>query len=98
MSRRGRRSHRANSRDQKVRRHRRGERAFLFDADVTQCLGEVDLFDWEIAIVMSGGDVQRAARECDLDVPPGAKALWGKSREEASGNYRRWRKRKQKSR
>jgi hypothetical protein len=37
----------------------------------------------------------RAAQQCGLsDVPPGAKALWGQSAEEARGTYRQWQKRR----
>jgi hypothetical protein len=78
-------------------RQRRGERAFVFDPDISRCLGEVDRDHWEFAIAMSGGDVASAARECGLtDVPRGSKALWGRSRDEALGIYRRWQKRRRK--
>lgn len=83
------------SREQKDLRRRRNERAFLFDKDLTCCLGDVDRDDWEFAISMSGGDVTAAGLECDIsDLPRGAKALWGKSAEEALGTYRRWQKKK----
>ena len=83
------------SREQKELRRRRNERAFLFDKDLTHCLGDVDRDDWEFAISMSGGDVTAAGLECGIsDLPRGAKALWGKSAEEALGTYRRWQKKK----
>ena len=43
------------SRIQKDLRRRRGERAFLFDKDLSRCLGDVDRDDWEFAIAISGG-------------------------------------------
>ena len=48
------------SREQKDLRRRRNERAFLFDKDLTRCLGDVDRDDWEFAISISGGDVAAA--------------------------------------
>jgi hypothetical protein len=89
------RSARNRSREQQALRRRRGERAFLFDGDLTRCLGDVDREDWEFAISIHGGDVVAAARECGLvDLAPGAKALWGRSADDALGTYRRWRKRR----
>lgn len=83
------------SREQKDLRRRRNERAFLFDKDLTRCFGDVDRDDWEFAISISGGDVAAAGLECGIpDLPRGAKALWGKSAEEALGTYRRWQKKK----
>ncbi len=83
------------SREQKDLRRRRNERAFLFDKDLARCLGDVDRDDWEFAISISGGDVAAAGLECGIsDLPRGAKALWGKSAEEALGTYRRWQKKK----
>ncbi len=80
---------RTGSREQRQLRQRRGERAFLFDKDLSRCLGEVEREEWELAVSMYGGDVCRAARECGVDgVSPGAKALWGRSAEEALGTYR----------
>lgn len=91
------RSGRSRSREQKDLRRRRGERAFLFDSNVTRCLADVDRDEWEFAISIHGGDVVAAARECGLaDLAPGARALWGRSAEEALGTYRRWRKRQRK--
>ena len=85
---------RSGSREQRQLRQRRGERAFLFDKDL-RCLGEVEREEWELAVSMYGGDVCRAARECGVDgVSPGAKALWGRSAEEALGTYRGWQKRR----
>ena len=52
------------SRIQKDLRRRRGERAFLFDKDLSRCLGDVDRDDWEFAIAISGGDVALAAQQC----------------------------------
>jgi hypothetical protein len=76
--------------EQRELRQRRGERAFLLDKDLSRCLGELDRDDWERALSSCGGDVVRAARECSLEgVPPGAKALWGRSAEEACDTYRR---------
>ena len=70
---RGSRKHR---RKQREMRRRRGERAFLFDADLSRFLGEVERRDWEFAISICGGDVALAAEMCDLaDVPRNAKAL-----------------------
>ncbi len=43
------------SRIQKDLRRRRGERAFLFDKELSRCLGDVDRDDWEFAIAISGG-------------------------------------------
>jgi hypothetical protein len=83
------------SAEQRELRQRRGERAFLFDKDLSRCLAEVDRDEWERALSSSGGDVVLAARQCGLDgVPPGAKALWGRSAEEARDTYRRWQKRR----
>jgi len=79
------------SRQQRKLRKRRGERAFLFDKDLSQCLGDVDRDDWEFAISAHGGDVVAAGEECGIpDLPRGVKALWGRSTEDARGTYRRW--------
>ncbi|MEE9279897.1 MAG: hypothetical protein V3V67_06955 [Myxococcota bacterium] len=81
------------SREQRDLRRRRGERAFLFDKDLTRCFGDVNRDDWEFAISSCGGDVAAAAQECGIaDPPPGAKALWGRSATEAIGTYRQWQK------
>jgi hypothetical protein len=81
------------SQEQKHFRRRRNERAFLFDKEYAQCIGEVDREKWELAISIHGGDVARAALECGIpDVPKGAKTLWGRSAEEALATYRRWKK------
>jgi hypothetical protein len=83
------------SAEQRELRQRRGEQAFLFDKDLSRCVAEVDRDEWEWAMSSCGGDVVRAARECGLDgVPPGAKALWGRSADEARDAYRRWQKRR----
>ena len=83
------------SAEQRELREHRGEQAFLFDKDLSRCVAEVDRDEWEWALSSCGGDVVRAARECGLDgVPPGARALWGRSAEEARDTYRRWQKRR----
>ena len=82
---------------QKAIRQRRNERSFLFDKELTRCLGDIDREDWEFAISISGGDVVAAGLECGIsNLPRGAKALWGRSAEEALGTYRRWQKKKRK--
>ena len=87
MTRRG----RDKSRGQRQLRRRRGERAFLFDKNLDSLLGDADRDEWEFAISVCGGNVAAAARWCGLgDVPRGAKALWGRSAEEALATYRRW--------
>lgn len=86
---------RRNPREQRVRRERRGEKAFLFDAGMVNCLAEFDRDDWEFALSMVGGDTVRAAKECGVaDVPSGAKALWGRSPEEARSTFRHWQRRR----
>ena len=83
------------SAEQRKLRQRRGERAFLFDKDLSRCLAEVDREEWERALSSCGGDVVKAAQECGLNgVPPGAKAMWGRSAEEARDTHRRWQKRR----
>jgi hypothetical protein len=85
---------RLSPREQRIRRQRQGERAFLFDGSLNHCLAEFEREDWEWALSSCGGDTLRAARQCGLtDVPAGAKALWGRSAEEARGTYRQWQKR-----
>lgn len=85
------------ARQQRRLRRQHGERAFIFDQDVSRCLGEVEREDWEIAISECGGDVAAAADSCGLEgVPRSAKALWGRSAEDAAGTYRRWQKRRRK--
>jgi hypothetical protein len=86
---------RTGSRKQRQLRQRRGERAFLFDKDPSRCLGEVEREEWELVLSCHGGEVCEAARECGVDgVDLGAKALWGRSADEALGTYRRWQKRR----
>ena len=69
------------SRIQKDLRRRRGERAFLFDKDLSRCLGDVDRDDWEFAIAISGGDVALAAQQCALTgIPGGANTRSGSIR------------------
>lgn len=88
---------RLSPREQRARRQRRGEKAFIFDARVETCLGEVDRDDWELELSMAGGDTVRAAKECGVDdVPKDAKALWGRSAEEARSTYRHWQNRRSK--
>jgi hypothetical protein len=84
------------SRAQKTLRRCRNECAFLFDKNLTHCLGGIDREDWEFAISDSGGDVMAAGLACGItNIPKGAKALWGRSAEDALGTYRRWQKKKQ---
>ena len=82
------------AREQRQLRERRGEAAFIFDKDL-RFLGEVEREEWDLAVSLWGGDVFRAAAECGVDgAGPGAKALWGRSREEALSAYRHWQKRR----
>jgi hypothetical protein len=86
---------RRSPREQRASRERRGEKAFLFDQTLENCLGEFDRDDWEFALSFAGGDTARAARECGVaDVPAGAKALWRRSSEEARSTYRHWQNRR----
>lgn len=88
---------RRSPREQRARRERRGEKAFLFDGSLDTCLGEFERDDWEFALSMAGGDTARAALECGIaEVPAGAKALWGRSAEEARSTYRHWQNRRTK--
>lgn len=74
-------------------RRDRGERAFLFTHDLATCLAEVDRDEWQAALSMNGGNTAAAAAMCGVaDVPGNARALWGRSAEEARGIYRRWQK------
>lgn len=83
------------SRAQRALREHRGEKSFVFDRELANCLGEFDRDSWERAISSFGGDVPSAARACGLDgVPRGAKALWGQTPEEALAIYRRWQKKR----
>lgn len=83
------------SAEQREPRQHRGERAFLFDTDLSWCLADVDREEWEWALSSCAGDVVRAAHQCGVEgLPPGVKALWGRSAEEARDTYRRWQKRK----
>lgn len=92
-----RRNRKSQRRRQRQLRKRRGERAFLFDAELSRCLGEVDREEWEFAISMGGGDLASAAEMCGLEgVLRNAKALWGRSAEEALATYRSWLKRRRK--
>lgn len=86
---------RLSSGEQRARRQRRGERAFLFDGSLNRCLAEFEREDWESVLSSCGGDTVRAAQQCGLsDVPSETKALWGRSAEEARGAYRQWQKRR----
>ena len=72
------------SRDQKELRRRRDEHVFLFDREFCRCIGRADLDAWELAISICGGSVAQAALQCGIaDVPRDAKALWGRSADEA---------------
>ena len=85
---------RAGSRKQRQLRQWRGS-AFLFDKDLSRCLGEVEREEWELVRSCHGGDVCEAARGYGVDgVDPGAKALWVRSADEAVGTYRRWQTRR----
>lgn len=79
--------------EQRWERERRDEHAFLFAPD-ERCLGRVERDEWDLAISMAGGNVVEAARQVGIEVPRGARALWGRSQEEAIGAYRSWMKRK----
>ncbi len=85
------------SRRQKKRRKARDEYAFIFTSDLRRCLARVKREDWEEAISFSGGNPAHAAETLGIcGIPRNAKALWGKSEEEAKGTYRNWQKKKAK--
>ena len=85
---------RLSPREQRARRRERNERAFLFDSELN-LVAEFEREEWEWALSSGGGDPVRAARQCGLtDVPAGAKALWGRSADEARSTYRRWQRRR----
>jgi hypothetical protein len=85
---------RLSPREQRARRRERSERAFLFDSELN-LVAEFEREDWEWALSSYGGDSVRAARQCGLtNVPAGAKALWGRSADEARSTYRRWQRRR----
>jgi hypothetical protein len=85
---------RLSPREQRARRRKRNERAFLFDSELN-LIAEFEREDWEWALSSSSGDAMRAAGQCGLtDVPAGVKALWGRSADEARSTYRRWQKRR----
>jgi hypothetical protein len=85
---------RLSPREQRARRRKRSERAFLFDSEL-KLVAEFECEDWEWALSSCGGDTARAARQCGLtEVPSGVKALWGRSAQEARSTYRRWQKRR----
>jgi hypothetical protein len=87
----GKRSDREN---QKRQRRRSGEKVYLFDRSVAQCLAEFSREEWELAIDLEGGNVAAAARFCGFpEAPAGCKALWGATAAEAQGAYRSWLKR-----
>jgi len=83
--------------EQRWDRERRDEHAFLFGPD-ERCLGKVERDEWDIAISASGGNVGEAAKQVNLEVPHGTRALWGRSQEAAIGAYRSWLKRKARKR
>lgn len=73
----------------KERREKKGENAYLFDAGFTKCVGTVPREQWEGVIAICSGDIVRAATYCGLEgVPAGARALWGKSPEDALAAYK----------
>jgi hypothetical protein len=83
------------SNHQRQMRRDRGERAFLFTHDLATALAELDRDEWQTALSMKGGDTAAAAAMCGIaDVPRNARALWGRSAEEARSTYRRWQKRR----
>jgi len=86
---------RERSRRQAIMRERRGERAFLFDKDLSRCLAEFEREAWEFAIRKHQGDVTRAAEHCGITQVPGeAKVLWGVSAPSALETYKRWQKKR----
>ena len=85
------------SRRQKKRRKARDEYAFIFTSDLRECLAVVEREDWEEAITFAGGNPADSADMLGIrGIPRNAKALWGKSEEEAKGAYRSWQKKKAK--
>jgi hypothetical protein len=81
--------------EQRDRRERHGENAFIFDAEFTKCFGQVPREQWEGVIAICSGDIVRAAQYCGLEgVPVGARALWGRTSEDALGAYRAWQQQK----
>ena len=84
-------------RRQKKRRKARDEYAFIFTSDLRECLARVEREDWEDAVSFAGGNPADAADMLGIGgIPRNAKALWGKSEEEAKGTYRSWQKKKAK--
>jgi len=85
------------ARRQQQLRRQRNERAFLFDAQLSRCLADIERTKWELFISLSGGNVAEAATLCGIEgVPAGARALWGRSAEDALSTYRGWLNRKKK--
>lgn len=83
--------------NQKGLRRKRDEKAFVFDAAMSNCLAEVERDQWEFAIEMAGGSVSEAAKIAGLsEIPKNARALWGKSQGHALNSYREWTNRKMK--
>ena len=77
--------------EQRAARERRGESAFLFDAEFVKCLGQVPREQWEGVIAICTGDIVRAAHYCGIEgLPVGSRALWGTSPENALEAYRAW--------
>jgi hypothetical protein len=80
---------------QREKRERLGENAFIFDAQFTRCVGMVPRQQWEGVIAVCGGDIVRAATYCGVEgVPEGARALWGRTADQALAAYREWQHRK----
>jgi hypothetical protein len=86
------------SAEQRELRQHRGERAFLFDNDLSCCLADVDREEWEWALSSCGGDVVRAAHQCGVEgLPPGVTTPCGDDRPRRRDTYRRWQKRRGRS-
>jgi hypothetical protein len=77
--------------EQRAKRERREESAYLFDAEFTKCYGTVPREQWEGVIAVCTGDIVRASQYCGIEgVPVGARALWGQSPEDALAVYKAW--------
>jgi hypothetical protein len=73
------------------KREKRGENAFIFDAEFTRCYGVVPRQQWEGVIAVCSGNVAKAAAYCGMtEVTEGAKALWGISKEDALVGYQEY--------
>ncbi len=62
--------HKDRSEQQKGLYQRRGDRASIFDKDVTRCLANVDREAWQDAISMAGGNVSDAAADYGIEGIP----------------------------